>query len=178
MKFPLIVCVFLLTVSSSLSEGITVRGTEGRGVSITCSYPEGYENSYKYFYRGVYRDRVLILQSHGKKTSPRFSLKDNPQTRSFTVTISNLKMEDAGPYGCRAGWMDPHYTQIQLNVIRAPETATRVQISTSSISPYSSTEHTSTEKSGSKEDTSSSVTDHQISSTGTSSLSSQHLFSL
>ncbi|XDV16470.1 hypothetical protein PO909_016168, partial [Leuciscus waleckii] len=51
-------------------------------------------------------------------------------------------MEDAGPYGCRAGYQ--HYTQIQLNVIRAPETTTRVQISTSSISPYSSTEHTST----------------------------------
>ncbi|XDV16512.1 hypothetical protein PO909_016193, partial [Leuciscus waleckii] len=89
MKFPLIVCVFLLTVSSSLSVDITVSGTEGRRVIITCSYPEGYENSYKYFYRGVYRDGVLILQSHGKKTSPRFSLKDNPQTRSFTVTISN-----------------------------------------------------------------------------------------
>ncbi|XDV16485.1 hypothetical protein PO909_016176, partial [Leuciscus waleckii] len=53
-------------------------------------------------------------------------------------------MEDAGPYGCKAGWMFPHYTQIQLNVIRAPETTTRVQISSSSISPYSSTEHTST----------------------------------
>ncbi|XDV16487.1 hypothetical protein PO909_016178 [Leuciscus waleckii] len=84
-------------------------------------------------------------------------------------------MEDAGPYGCRAGWT--HYTLIQLNVIRAPETTTRVQISTSSISPYSSTEHTSTEKSGSKEDTSSSVTDHQISSTGTH-LSTSHRPSL
>ncbi|XDV16469.1 hypothetical protein PO909_016168, partial [Leuciscus waleckii] len=92
MKFPLIVCVFLLTVSSSLSVDITVSGTEGERVIITCPYPEGYENSYKYFYRGVYRDRVLILESDGGESSVikgRFSLKDNNQTRSFTVTISN-----------------------------------------------------------------------------------------
>ncbi|XP_056128046.1 CMRF35-like molecule 7 [Rhinichthys klamathensis goyatoka] len=118
MKFPLIVCVFLLTVSSSLSVDITVRGTERERVSITCPYPEGYENSYKYFYRGVYGERVLILRSDGESSvfSGRFSLKDNRQTRSFTVTISNLKMDDAGPYGCRAGWT--HYLDIQLNVIR------------------------------------------------------------
>ncbi|KAK7161049.1 hypothetical protein R3I94_003888 [Phoxinus phoxinus] len=144
MKFTLIVCVSLLTVSSSLSVDITVRGTEGRGVNITCRYPEGYENSYKYFYKGLYGERVIIIPSHGIKTSPRFSLKDDPQTRSFTVNISDLKMEDAGPYACRAGWT--HYQHIQLNMIRAPETTTRVQNSTSSISPYtnSSTEHTST----------------------------------
>ncbi|XP_056128031.1 CMRF35-like molecule 5 [Rhinichthys klamathensis goyatoka] len=151
MKFPLIVFVFLLTVSSSLSVNITVSGTEGRGVSITCPYPEGYlyAYSYKYFYRGHYRDRVIILESDGIQTfamNGRFSLKDNRQTRSFTVTISNLKMDDAGPYGCKAGHEYANYQQVELIVIRAPETTTRVQISTTSISPYtnSSTEHTST----------------------------------
>ncbi|XP_056128047.1 CMRF35-like molecule 7 [Rhinichthys klamathensis goyatoka] len=118
MKFPLIVCVFLLTVSSSLSVDITERGTERERVSITCPYPEGYENSYKYFYRGVYGERDLILRSDGESSvfSGRLSLKDNPQTRSFTVTISDLKMDDAGPYVCGAGWM--HRLEIQLNVIR------------------------------------------------------------
>ncbi|XDV16514.1 hypothetical protein PO909_016194, partial [Leuciscus waleckii] len=92
MKFPLIVCVFLLTVSSSLSEGITVRGTGGRRVIITCPYPEGYKEFFKFFYKGPLKKRDLILQTDGKKTvyiSGRFSLKDNRQTRSFTVTISN-----------------------------------------------------------------------------------------
>ena len=113
------VCVCVCAVSSSLSVDITVRGTEGRRVIITCPYPEKYKEFFKYFYRGPPKKSVLILQSDGKKTvyiSGRFSLKDNPQTRSFTVTISNLKMEDAGPYGCRAG--AEHYQQIQLNVIR------------------------------------------------------------
>ncbi|XP_077057516.1 CMRF35-like molecule 5 isoform X3 [Siphateles boraxobius] len=151
MKFPLIVCVFLLTVSSSLSVNVTVNGTEGRHVSITCPFPEGFLHaySYKYFYRGHYRDRVIILQSDGMETfvsSGRFSLQDNHQTRSFTVTISILKMEDAGPYGCKAGHGYENYQQVELIVIRAPETTTRVQISTSSVSPYTNrnTEHTST----------------------------------
>ncbi|XP_051771162.1 CMRF35-like molecule 1 isoform X8 [Ctenopharyngodon idella] len=150
MKFPLTVCVFLLTVSRSLSVDITVRGTEGEPVSINCPYPGGYENSYKYFYKGVYRESVLILQSHGKKSSPRFSLQDDHKTRSFTVTISDLKMEDAGTYGCIAGWGE--YKQIQLNVIRAPQRPKPVQISTSTIRPHTntSTEHASTEHTSNK----------------------------
>ncbi|XP_051725640.1 CMRF35-like molecule 3 isoform X3 [Ctenopharyngodon idella] len=145
MKFPLTVCVFLLTVSRSLSVNITVRGTEGEPVSINCPYPGGYENSYKYFYKGVYRENNIILQSDGKKSSPRFSLKDDHKTRSFTVTIRNLKMEDAGLYGCIAGWGE--YKQIQLNVIRAPQRPKPVQISTSTIRPHTNTssEHASTE---------------------------------
>ncbi|XP_077057567.1 uncharacterized protein LOC143710511 [Siphateles boraxobius] len=134
-------------MSSSLSVDITVRGTEGGRVNITCPYPERYKEYYKYFYKGPFKKKVLILQSDGKKTvyiRDRFSLKDNHKNRSFKVTISILKMEDAGPYGCGAG--AEHYQHIQLNVTRAPETTTSVQISTSSISPYtnSSTEHTST----------------------------------
>ncbi|XP_051725730.1 CMRF35-like molecule 3 isoform X4 [Ctenopharyngodon idella] len=145
MKFPLTVCVFLVTVSRSLSVNITVRGTEGEPVSINCPYPGGYENSYKYFYKGVYRENNIILQSDGKKSSPRFSLKDDHKTRSFTVTIRNLKMEDAGLYGCIAGWGE--YKQIQLNVIRAPQRPKPVQISTSTIRPHTNTssEHASTE---------------------------------
>ncbi|XP_039503784.1 CMRF35-like molecule 7 isoform X4 [Pimephales promelas] len=118
MKFPLIVCVFLLTVSSSQSVDITVRGTERDRVSITCPYPEGYENSYKSFFRGLYGEHVLILKSDGKSSvsSDRFSLNNNPQTRSFTVSISDLKMDDAGPYICWSGWT--HRLDVQLEVLR------------------------------------------------------------
>ncbi|XP_039503768.1 CMRF35-like molecule 6 isoform X2 [Pimephales promelas] len=142
MKFPLIVCVFLLTVSSSQSVDITVRGTERDRVSITCPYPEGYENSYKSFFRGLYGEHVLILKSDGKSSvsSDRFSLNNNPQTRSFTVSISDLKMDDAGPYICWSGWT--HRLDVQLEVLR--EIKTPVKISTTSMSPYTNTEHTST----------------------------------
>ncbi|XP_048051345.1 CMRF35-like molecule 1 [Megalobrama amblycephala] len=148
MKFPLTVCVFLLTVIRSLSVDITVRGTEGESVIIKCPYPGGYVDSVKYFYKGVYRESVIILQSDGGRSKDRFSLEDDRQTRSFTVTISDLKMEDAGIYGCRAGW-GGDYKQIQLIVIRAPQRPRPVQISTSTIRPYTntSTEHIDTEHS-------------------------------
>jgi len=115
------VCVCV--VSSSQSVNITVRGTEGRGVSITCPYPEGfrYAYSYKYFYRGYYKDRVTILESDGMQTfvmNGRFSLQDNRQTSSFTVSISGLKMGDAGPYGCKAGHEYENYHHVEVIVIR------------------------------------------------------------
>ncbi|XP_067258876.1 CMRF35-like molecule 3 isoform X2 [Chanodichthys erythropterus] len=146
MKFPLTVCVFLLTVISSLSVDITVSGMEGKPVIIKCPYPGGYEKSSKYFYKGPSKS-VLIIQSDGTKTvatSSRFSLLDDCKTRSFTVTISDLKMEDAGIYGCRAG--HHHYKEVKLNVIRAPQRPRPVQISTSTIHQYTntSTEHSST----------------------------------
>ncbi|XP_067258912.1 CMRF35-like molecule 1 [Chanodichthys erythropterus] len=165
MKFLLTVCVFLLTVISSLSVDITVRGMEGEPVIIKCPYAKGYEDSYKYFYKGVHRESVMILQSDGGKSKDRFSLQDDRQTRSFTVTISDLKMEDAGIYGCRAGWGE--YKEIQLIVNRAPERSTPVQISTSTfypdqtISSFSNYLRTSDTIPQSSSIT---ITDHQISS--------------
>ncbi|XP_051771156.1 uncharacterized protein LOC127523958 isoform X3 [Ctenopharyngodon idella] len=149
MKFPLTVCVFLLTVISSLSVDITVRGTEGEPVSIKCPYPGGYKNYFKYFLKGPSKKSVLILQSDRGKSKGRFSLQDDHKS-SFTVTISNLKMEDAGTYGCRAG--AEHYKEVNLIVIRAPETTRPVQISTSTIRPHtnSSTEHTSNKHTSNK----------------------------
>uniref|UniRef100_A0A9J7Y6B0 Immunoglobulin domain-containing protein n=1 Tax=Cyprinus carpio carpio TaxID=630221 RepID=A0A9J7Y6B0_CYPCA len=146
MKLLRTVSVFLLMVSSSVCVDITVTGTEGGQVTIKCPYAKGYENSYKYFYKGIYRDRNIILTSYGRKSSDgRFSLCDDHQMRTFTVIIRKLSLADAGPYGCRAGWGE--YKQIQLNVVRAPQKTTPVQISTSTLRPYTntSTDHTGTE---------------------------------
>ncbi|RXN33113.1 CMRF35-like molecule 1 [Labeo rohita] len=64
--------------------------------------------------------------------------------RSFMVTIGNLSMEDAGLYGCIAGWGE--YKEIQLNVIKAPQKRRPVQISTTTIRTYTNTspDHTLT----------------------------------
>ncbi|RXN11632.1 polymeric immunoglobulin receptor-like protein [Labeo rohita] len=140
--------IITITVRSSVCLAITVRGTEGEQVTIKCPYDHGYENSYKYFYKGLYRDNNVILKSYGAESSVfngRFSLRDDHQMRSFTVTIRNLSMEDAGPYGCIAGWGE--YKQIQLNVIKAPQKRRPVQISTTTILMYTNTspDHTSTD---------------------------------
>ncbi len=98
---------------------IIVRGTEGEQVTITCPYAKGYENSYKYFYKGPYGDNNLLIKSDGGGSSVsvgRFSLRDNHQKSLFTVTIRNLRMSDAGEYTCGAGWGE--YTNTPLNVIK------------------------------------------------------------
>uniref|UniRef100_A0A672LKX7 Immunoglobulin domain-containing protein n=1 Tax=Sinocyclocheilus grahami TaxID=75366 RepID=A0A672LKX7_SINGR len=113
------VCVCVCAVSSSVCVDITVKGTEGEQATIKCPYAKGYEKSYKYFQKGIYKDNNIILTSDGGESSVldgRFSLRDDHQMRIFTVTIRNLSMADAGPYGCRAGWED--YKQIKLNVVR------------------------------------------------------------
>uniref|UniRef100_A0A671MAH0 Immunoglobulin domain-containing protein n=1 Tax=Sinocyclocheilus anshuiensis TaxID=1608454 RepID=A0A671MAH0_9TELE len=100
---------------SSQCVDITERGTEGEQVTIKCPYAKGYENSYKYLYKGQYKDKNLILKSDGGESSMsegRFSLRDDHQTRSFTVTIRDLRMADAGLYCCGAGWGE--YKLIQL----------------------------------------------------------------
>ncbi len=112
------VCVCVCAVSSSVCVE-TVRGTEGEQVTIKCPYPGGYKRSSKYFYKGLYRDNNLILISERGASSVvngRFSLREDHQSKSFTVTIRNLRMEDAGPYGCRAGYQ--HYKEIQINVVK------------------------------------------------------------
>ncbi|XP_067258893.1 CMRF35-like molecule 1 isoform X2 [Chanodichthys erythropterus] len=168
MNFLLTVCVFLLTVISSLSVDITVRGTEGESVIIKCPYAKGYEDSYKYFYKGVHRDSVMILQSNGETSKDRFSLQDDRKTRSFTVTISDLKMEDAGIYGCSAG--AEHYKEVNLIVITAPQRSRPVQISTSTfypdqtISSFSNTPPYLRTSDTNPQSSSITITDHQISS--------------
>uniref|UniRef100_A0A8C2BNT2 Immunoglobulin domain-containing protein n=1 Tax=Cyprinus carpio TaxID=7962 RepID=A0A8C2BNT2_CYPCA len=149
MKFTLMISGFLLTVISSVCVCIIVRGTEGGQVFLNCPYAEGYENSYKYFYKGLLRDNNLILKSDGRASSVsegRFSLRDDHQKRLLTLIIRNLSMTDAGEYNCGAGWWGGDYKLIQLNVIRAPQKTRPVQISTSTLHSYThtSTDHSST----------------------------------
>ncbi|XP_042572033.1 CMRF35-like molecule 9 [Cyprinus carpio] len=128
-----------------------IKQDQDRGrtsVFLNCPYAEGYENSDKYFYKGLLRDNNLILKSDGGASSVsegRFSLRDDHQKRLFTLTIRNLSLTDAGEYTCGAGrWGD--YKLIKLNVIRAPQKTRPVQISTSTLHSYThiSTDHSST----------------------------------
>lgn len=143
MKFTFMISAFLLTVSSSVPVEIVVRGTEGEQGFLNCTYSEGYENSNKYFYKGPYREKNLLLKSAGGQSSVsegRFSLLDDHQKRSLTLIIRDLSLTDAGVYICGAGW-NGEYKLIPLNVIRAPQKTRPDQISTSTLQSYT---HTST----------------------------------
>lgn len=147
MKFALRVCVFLLMARASVCADITVTAAEGGEAVINCPYGGGYKTSYKYFYKGQYKDGTLMLKSDGGESpvfNGRFTLKDDHKARLFTVIIRDLQMNDAGEYCCTAGWGDSK--SIRLNVIRAPKKPKLVQISTSTIHPNtnSRTDHNST----------------------------------
>ncbi|XP_056314203.1 CMRF35-like molecule 5 [Danio aesculapii] len=175
MKLALRVCVFLLMARASVCADITVRAAEGGEAVINCPYYGGYETSYKYFYKGPYKESTLWLKSDGGESpvfNGRFSLKDDHKAGLFTVTIRDLQMNDAGPYTCAAGWGDSKL--IQLNVIRAPKKHKPVQISTStthsdktSDQALRSSSHTGPDLSSSAvnpQSTVSTFTDHHVSS--------------
>uniref|UniRef100_A0A671ME46 Immunoglobulin V-set domain-containing protein n=1 Tax=Sinocyclocheilus anshuiensis TaxID=1608454 RepID=A0A671ME46_9TELE len=128
------VCVCVFVVSSSECVDITATGTEGEQALIVCPYAKGYEKAYKGFYKGNYKDYDFILQSNGGETSVsgRFSLRDDGKMRSLTVTIRNLRMEDAGRYICRV--LDIHY--YIFNTVSFSNTPPH--LSTSDLNPQSS----------------------------------------
>ncbi|KAI5089697.1 CMRF35-like molecule 3 [Silurus meridionalis] len=78
----------------------TVTGYRGRSVQIKCPYDPGYEEYTKYLCRDT-----------------RFSLYDDTTAKIFTVTITDLRAEDANTYWCVVQQTGPNiYTKLQLLV--------------------------------------------------------------
>ncbi|KAL1005081.1 hypothetical protein UPYG_G00054230, partial [Umbra pygmaea] len=103
-----------------------MRAQEGGNTSIDCPYDQGYENFIKYFYKGNWANRVVVIQSQQQQhpsciENGRYSLCDDRKRRVFTVSIRHLQLQDAGPYWCfiEAWTWDP-ITEVQLIVDRAP----------------------------------------------------------
>uniref|UniRef100_A0A674BNM8 Immunoglobulin domain-containing protein n=1 Tax=Salmo trutta TaxID=8032 RepID=A0A674BNM8_SALTR len=119
-------CCLLSAVVCVLSGVITNRATEGGNAHIQCHYDQGYETNQKYLSKGIYRDRVVVIQTQ-KHQHPawthqgRYSLYDDTERRVFTVTITNLMLEDAGTYWCGADtWGPDQPTEVRITVDRAP----------------------------------------------------------
>ncbi|XP_036413338.1 CMRF35-like molecule 1 [Colossoma macropomum] len=115
----------LAVVSGMLHDEITETGTEGNVAVITCPYSTGYESYTKYFCKGGYSDCVTLIKSNGKEPwtyKGRIIMNDNTEQKKLVVTISDLRMEDAGNYGCgiESTGRDP-FTLVHLKVIKAPK---------------------------------------------------------
>uniref|UniRef100_A0A8C3SWI0 Ig-like domain-containing protein n=1 Tax=Chelydra serpentina TaxID=8475 RepID=A0A8C3SWI0_CHESE len=76
----------------------------GESVSVRCQYHESYQRYKKYWCRGaVWRSCQIAVQTTGLEAEAkrdRVSIRDNHTLYTFTVTMENLSLEDAGIYWC------------------------------------------------------------------------------
>uniref|UniRef100_A0A2K5J8A3 Ig-like domain-containing protein n=1 Tax=Colobus angolensis palliatus TaxID=336983 RepID=A0A2K5J8A3_COLAP len=82
--------LFLLCVPGCLtvSGPSTVMGTVGESLSVQCQYEEKYKMFNKYWW------------SEGVVRSDRVAITDHPGDLTFTVTLENLTVDNAGKYRC------------------------------------------------------------------------------
>ncbi|XDV16508.1 hypothetical protein PO909_016191 [Leuciscus waleckii] len=117
----------------------TITGYRGERVEIRCSYESGYESYSKYFCKGecpIIGFRNIMVKSGSPAKDERFSLTDDTTARVFTVTITDLRIEDEGQYWCvvdRAYTTDV-YSEIVL-LVKMDNKTTEV----STISSFSKT---------------------------------------
>ncbi|XP_052474258.1 CMRF35-like molecule 3 isoform X2 [Carassius gibelio] len=99
-------CVALLVFSSICTVVVgapdKLTGYRGERVNIRCTYESGYESFSKYLCKGECNigNRNIIVRSGSPAKDQRFSLRDDTTARVFTVTITDLRPEDAGQYWC------------------------------------------------------------------------------
>ncbi|OBS69374.1 hypothetical protein A6R68_02085, partial [Neotoma lepida] len=81
----------------------TVTGTVGESLSVQCQYEEKYKTNDKYWCRvSLLPPCKVIVKTRGSKEARngRVSIRDHPANFTFTVTLENLTLEDAGTYKC------------------------------------------------------------------------------
>lgn len=81
-----------------------VTGTVGESLSVRCQYEEEHKTNDKYCGSRVSvlpQCKVIVRTRASKEVGKgRVSIKDHPANLTFTVTLENLTLEDAGTYKC------------------------------------------------------------------------------
>ncbi|KAL1281420.1 hypothetical protein QQF64_000223 [Cirrhinus molitorella] len=133
-----------MVVACEMKEILTFTAHERGKVEICCPYQSKYKEHKKYLCRGecqrLYKDKVVESGSAAK--DERFSLTDNKTAHVFTVTITDLRIEDRGQYWCgiETGfkWASPKPTT-SSSCYSKPTTANtasnRLDVTSSSSSP-------------------------------------------
>ncbi|KAK2909462.1 hypothetical protein Q8A67_005299 [Cirrhinus molitorella] len=108
-------------VACEMKEIFTFTAHERGKVEICCPYQSKYKEHKKYLCRDecqrLYKDKVVESGSAAK--DERFSLTDNKTAHVFTVTITDLRIEDRGQYWCgiETGFSKlDDFTQIHLKI--------------------------------------------------------------
>ncbi|KAM9119728.1 CMRF35-like molecule 1 [Pangshura tecta] len=142
--------LFLAGYSSGLTGPGEVSRPVGESVSVQCQYHEWYQGTRKYWCQGaVWSSCLIAVETTGSEAeakSGRFSLKDNHTLHTFTVTMENLRLGDAGIYWCGISIFgsDPG---VPVTVTVLPALSTAVMVTTGSLSPAIGTNTTERPKS-------------------------------
>uniref|UniRef100_A0A5F9CV27 Ig-like domain-containing protein n=1 Tax=Oryctolagus cuniculus TaxID=9986 RepID=A0A5F9CV27_RABIT len=111
-----------------LSGPSTVSGTEGGSLSVQCRYEEEHRMQAKFWCRHRClpgREIVMTKPPEVEARSGRVSIRDHPANLTFTVTLENLSIQDAGTYQCGVdvpqGW--DIFFLVTVLVSPAPATA-------------------------------------------------------
>ncbi|XP_054449068.1 CMRF35-like molecule 8 [Pteronotus mesoamericanus] len=89
----------------SLSGPRHVTGTVGGTLSVQCRYQEKYAENKKYWCRNpcfiLRRSKIVeTTEAEREVRTGRVSIRDDPANLTFTVTLKNLKKDDADTYWC------------------------------------------------------------------------------
>ncbi|XP_026120860.1 polymeric immunoglobulin receptor-like [Carassius auratus] len=131
-----------------------VIGREGDSVQIQCPYDEKHteekclrrgkclSKEVKYLCKGkcFTKDAQIIIRSDEDHKKPKISVKDDTELNLFTVTMTELRAEDAGKYWCAV--KDVFNLPIELMIIRKDEMATS---DTKRVTPQDKPEMTSSD---------------------------------
>ncbi|XP_059409340.1 uncharacterized protein LOC132143221 isoform X1 [Carassius carassius] len=88
------------------SLAVNITGSVGSNISVSCSYPETYQNNSKYFCQmnGSFAPGALqcvhISQPETRSERGRLALLDDTSAHVLTANISTLAPEDSGKYQC------------------------------------------------------------------------------
>ncbi|XP_043969692.1 polymeric immunoglobulin receptor-like [Gambusia affinis] len=111
---------FHLSVAAAVScvtgDVISVFGYEGGALKVPCPYGPGYEDYEKYLCKSDCKvDDDVLIKSKGNNN--KYSSDDNKRARTFTVTVADLRLDDAGKYWCGVtkGFTDI-YKEVKLNI--------------------------------------------------------------
>ncbi|XP_075759838.1 uncharacterized protein LOC112543595 isoform X2 [Pelodiscus sinensis] len=121
-----------------------VRGTLGGSVSVPCQYQKVYQGNPKYWCRGAeWSTCSKVIETAGLEAEVKrgsVSIRDNHTLNTFTVTMENLTLGDAGTYWCgiNKSGRDPNS---RVNMMVLPALSTAVMVTTGSLSTANMTEH-------------------------------------
>ncbi|XP_056314079.1 CMRF35-like molecule 5 [Danio aesculapii] len=115
-----------ISIAGVVSVPDKLSGHRGQRFDIKCRYNSGYETNVKYFCRGTchYGNKDIIVHSGSPAKDERFSLTDDTTNKVFTITITDLRTEDAGTYWCAVErvFLTDVYSEIVLLVEQDAQT--------------------------------------------------------